>query len=112
MISKKRVTHAIGPGTTLEADKKASGIAKIEPMIVPRKAIAIVSTNRYGTPSKENSNSKSGLIIPVKIPEAIFQPLSSKLSKLIADNDQINKSMIIEVTTMIYRLLVGDALSC
>ncbi|MNH38263.1 hypothetical protein D3C79_992680 [compost metagenome] len=45
-INSKRTTNAIGLGTIFEADKKANGIARNAPTIVPRKAMAIVSLNK------------------------------------------------------------------
>src|SRR5699024_8976776 len=63
MMSTNLVTNEMGFGTTLDADKKASGTAKVAPIMVPRKAIAIVSINKYITPCvvKFNSRFKSGV---------------------------------------------------
>src|SRR5699024_9094787 len=64
-------------GPTILCDiKNATGIASTDPNIVPKNAIHIVSNNKYGTPSSENSNrnSKSGDRIPVIIFPAMVEP--------------------------------------
>src|SRR5699024_5576453 len=101
-INKIRVMKDTGLDTRLDADKNANGIAKKEPIIVPKKAIEIVSTNRYGTPpAKSNNRSRSGLAIPVKMLTAILTPLCSRFSRLTDENDQINRSPMIKETTVI-----------
>jgi len=58
-----RPMKAIGFGTKFTAETKASGIEMIAPTIVPRNAIQIVSSIKYGTPDveKSNKNPRSGV---------------------------------------------------
>src|SRR5699024_3189344 len=101
-INNIRVMKDTGLDTRLDADKNANGMAKKEPIIVPKKAIEIVSTNKYGTPpAKSNNSSRSGFAIPVRMLSAILTPLCSRFSKFMDDNDQMNRSAMIKETTVI-----------
>src|SRR5699024_11564834 len=85
------VNHATGFGTRLDADKKANGTDKNAPIIVPRKAIANVSTSKYGTLSFEKLNKlKSGLNKPEIILFAIGIPFCFTFSNVMNVIDQPN----------------------
>src|SRR5699024_5357001 len=101
-MSNRRVINDTGFDTMLEADRNANGIANIAPIIVPKKAIAIVSTSKYGTPfAKSIKRVRSGLTIPDNMLIAILRPLASKLSKSNDDKEHINKIAIKIETTVI-----------
>ncbi|MNI90249.1 hypothetical protein D3C73_1477470 [compost metagenome] len=58
-ISSMRVSQASHFGTMFEAARKASGIDRTAPTIVPRNAIATVSSSKYRTLCFETLNSRS-----------------------------------------------------
>src|SRR5699024_9000115 len=83
------VNHGKRFRTRLDSDKKANGKYKNEQIIVPRKAIANVSTSKYGTLSFEKLNKlKSGLNNPEIITFATCIPFWSTFSNVIDVTDQ------------------------
>ena len=79
-----RKTSATGFGTIFVADKKANGIAKIEPTNVPRNAIQIVSNNKYATPLLDISN--KSVVSGEKIPLIIFLEISAPFSGILLNS--------------------------
>ena len=68
-------------GTIFLEDKNANGMDTMDPMMVPRKAIAAVSNNKYGTPVlvvKSKRNGRLGVNTLLIILNAISIPVSVK----------------------------------